>query len=147
MLYTKSMLQLNDYIMYGGVGIGRIDSIKSMTIGDTTQDFYILKFKKININLPVNEIANKPNLRKISTTEEINQARLVMEDKSLKCSAKNWNQKYREYTNKINSGKLLEVAHVAACLKNKETLSFAEKKLLEICVDLINEESCFVSNS
>ena len=141
------MLQVNDLIMYGGVGLGKIESVKDIQFSDITQKFYVLQFKNnLKINISESELNTKSNLRKICDKDTLAQAEAIMADTSLKSTGKNWNQKQREYHNKINSGDILEIAFVVACLKNKPALSFGEKNILETSMALIQEETRLVLN-
>ncbi len=84
-----------------------------------------------------------------------------MKNFNLKCSftsfymgacnlAPTWNRRHREYTLKVKTGSLLEIADVLRqllLLKMIKKLSFGEKKMLDQCKELIVKEISLSSGS
>lgn len=66
--------------------------------------------------------------------EDLIQALDVLQDKSIKIDTQTWNRRYKEYTDKLATGSLSDVAQVLRdlnVLKVDKELSFGEKKMLE----------------
>lgn len=136
-------IKVNEYIIYGGYGVGQVLEIKPLVIENKTQNYYIIKFKKLSVNIPESEL-HKNGLRKLSDANTINSALSELENKETSFSHKNWNQKQRDFLNKIRGGNLIEIAQVGASLKNQPKLSFGEKQILQTCIGLIQEEASLV---
>lgn len=130
--------KVNDYLVYGGFGIGKIQKIQEMEIFGIKDTFYTIKFKTMSVNLPTSKINELT--RPLSDSSKINQAKEIMASKESVISLKNWNQKFNEYKNTINSGDILEMAKIIATLRNKQEPSFGEKKLLASCEEFVNDE-------
>lgn len=78
---------------------------------------------------------NSDRLRRVSTQLEIERALKALSKTELDSfDHQSWNRRYREYMDKIQSGKIMEIAEVAGSLfrlKDEKDLSFGERKLLD----------------
>ncbi len=137
------MFQTDELVVYPAQGVGKIERIAHDEISGVQCEFYIVRIVSNNITLmvPVNNALNV-GLRPLSDQEK---AQEILE---LLCSSEtkpvhtgqNWNRRFREYSEKLKSVDLVEVARVVRELlligQNKE-LSFGERRMLEQAMLLI----------
>ncbi len=139
------MFQVGEKIVYPGHGIGEIVSIESRTISGTSQDFYILRIvdSDMKVMVPVDN-SHSVGLRKITPQSDIEKIYEILKDRNhITEDTQTWNRRHREYTEKINSGSVFEIAEVLRdlyVLKLDKDLSFGEKKMLDTARSLLVKE-------
>ena len=139
------MFQVGEKIVYPGHGIGEIVSIESRTISGNSQNFYILKIidSDMKVMVPVDN-SHSVGLRKITPRGEVQKIFDILKDRTnMVEDTQTWNRRHREYTEKINSGSVFEIAEVLRdlyVLKLDKDLSFGEKKMLDTARTLLVKE-------
>lgn len=145
------MFTTDDLVVYPAQGVGKIESISKQTVGGVACEFYIVRILTNNITLMV-PVANAANvgLRSLISPE---QAQNILDALAADPSSgqiytgQNWNRRYREYSEKLKSNELSDVAHVLRELmligRGKE-LSFGERRLLEQALALVAGEIAIV---
>lgn len=139
------MFQVGEKIVYPGHGIGEIISIESRTISGSSQNFYILKIidSDMKVMVPVNN-SHSVGLRKITPRDDIQKIYDILKNRThMTEDTQTWNRRHREYTEKINSGSVFEIAEVLRdlyVLKLDKDLSFGEKKMLDTARNLLVKE-------
>ena len=139
------MFQIGEKIVYPGHGIGEILSIEARTISGSSQNFYILKIvdSDMKVMVPVDN-SHSVGLRKITPRDEIQKIYNILRDRTnIVEDTQTWNRRHREYTEKINSGSIFEIAEVLRdlyVLKLDKDLSFGEKKMLDTARTLLVKE-------
>lgn len=139
-------LNVNDFVYYRGVGVCKITEKKEITIMGQTQECIVLKSirTKMTIMMPTSNIKERP-IRNLSEKNTVSEALASLKEKKDSFSSKkNWNQRYKEINSIIQSGEIKKIANVYSELSNKKELSFSEKKIKEVCLDLVTEEAQFV---
>ena len=144
----KKLYKPKDYIVYPKHGVGQILSINSKTIGGIEVQCYDIKFEKdkaIGL-LPINK---QSHLRALSTINQINKSISILKGKP-KIKRSMWSRRAQEYEQKINSGKIYELAEVVRDL-NKGTdaivdQSYSERQLFEKAYERIISEFQVVLN-
>lgn len=140
------MFSVNELVVYPAQGVGMVERIENQEIGGAKAEFYIVRILSNNVTLMV-PVANAENvgLRAVSTKENAQKIMESLADRSdfTGYSGQNWNRRYREYSEKLKSGDLVDVAYVLKELlligKDKE-LSFGEHRLLEQAMGLLTLE-------
>jgi len=140
------LFAINQLVVYPAQGVGRVERIERQTIGGTETEFYIVRILSNNVTLmvPVSNAANV-GLRPVCSARKGKAILESLKDRSdfTGYSGQNWNRRYREYSEKLKSGDLADVAYVLKELlligKDKE-LSFGEHRLLEQAMGLITME-------
>jgi CarD family transcriptional regulator len=143
---SPTVFSVDQLVVYPAQGVGKVERIESRDIGGATTNFFIVRILSNNVTLmvPVQNAGNV-GLRPLCTEA---QGRAIIE--SLKdrsdftgYTGQNWNRRYREYSEKLKSGDLSDVAYVLKELlligQNKE-LSFGERRLLEQATGLLTLE-------
>lgn len=140
------MFSINDLVVYPAQGVGKIEKIESQEIGGCLTNLYIVRIiaNNVMVMVPVHNAANV-GLRSLCSPEQAQKMLEYIQDRSdfTGYTGQNWNRRYREYSEKLKSDKLEDVAYVLKELiligKDKE-LSFGERRLLEQAMHLITTE-------
>jgi CarD family transcriptional regulator len=133
--------------------VGKIERIDQKTIGDAPCAFYIVRTLSNDITLMV-PVGNALNvgLRALTSIEH---ARSILDGFANHASfqgytGQNWNRRYREYTERLKSSKLTDVAdvlHELLLIGRGKELSFGERRLLEQAMSLVSGEIAIVLNN
>lgn len=141
-----------DLAVYPAHGVGVIEKIEKKEIEGTKHHFYVIKVvdSGATIMVPVNN-ASSVGLRKVMKKAEITKVYTILKKKN-KDSADNqtWNRRYREYTEKIKTGCVMEVATVLRdlySLKSDKELSFGERKMFDTAKNLLVKEISIAKKS
>lgn len=140
------MFSVDQLVVYPAQGVGKVERIESRDIGGATTDFFIVRILSNNVTLmvPVKNAGNV-GLRPLCSAEQGQAIIESLKDRSdfTGYTGQNWNRRYREYSEKLKSGDLADVAYVLKELlligQNKE-LSFGERRLLEQATGLLTLE-------
>jgi CarD family transcriptional regulator len=136
-------------VVYPAQGVGKVERIEAQEIGGAIAEFYIVRILSNNVTLmvPVKNASNV-GLRSVCGSDEAGAILESLNDRSnfTGYAGQNWNRRYREYSEKLKSGDLADVAYVLKELlligQNKE-LSFGERRLLEQATSLLSLELAF----
>tara|TARA_B100000029_G_C17381815_1_gene890039 strand:- start:82 stop:747 length:666 start_codon:yes stop_codon:yes gene_type:complete len=138
----KRAYGVNDYVVYPKHGVGKITSVEKAIIGDIDINFYkvLIERDKLTLTIPINQ---QSNLRPICSTHQINKCVSILKSKP-KVKRTMWSRRAQEYEQKINSGKIYELAEVVRDLnKNTNTIaeqSYSERQLFEKAYDRLESE-------
>lgn len=143
------MFLVNELVVYPAQGVGKIEKIESQVIGGCLTELYMVRILSNNVMVlvPVQN-AETVGLRALYTTAQARDLLEYIQDRSdfTGYTGQNWNRRYREYSEKLKSHDLRDVAYVLKELiligKDKE-LSFGERRLLEQAMLLITTELAF----
>lgn len=143
------LFAVNELVVYPAQGVGKVERVESQEIGGAKLEFYIVRILNNNVTLmvPVRNAGNV-GLRSVCSPETADAILARLQDRSdfTGYTGQNWNRRYREYSEKLKSGDLADVAYVLKELiligKDKE-LSFGERRLLEQAMGLITMELAF----
>lgn len=131
---TTPHFSVGEKVVYPNHGVGIIEQISSRTMGSAVQRFYLLRIRSssLKVMVPFNN-AEAVGLRRIVTDEEANQILEYLADGKAESSA-DWKNRYKENSERMRTGALLDVAMVLkglVALGTTKPLSFREKKMLE----------------
>ena len=138
----KRVYNLKDFVVYPKHGVGKITSIEKATIGDIDIQFYkiLVEKEKLTLTVPINQ---QSKLRPIATINQINKCVSILKTKP-KIKRTMWSRRAQEYDQKINSGKIYELAEVVKDLnKNTDIIadqSYSERQLFEKAYDRLKSE-------
>ena len=131
---SNPSFSVGDKVVYPNHGVGVIEQISSRTIGTTVERFYLLKIKASSLKVMVPfENVNSVGLRKVVKNGEIQKILDYLCDGSCESNA-DWKYRFKENSEKMRTGSLMEVAVVLKSLLQlgqSKPLSFREKKMLE----------------
>ena len=138
----KRAYDIKDFVVYPKHGVGRIITIEKATIGQIDIQFYkiFIEKEKLTLTVPINQ---QSNLRSISTVNQINKCVSILKTKP-KIKRTMWSRRAQEYDQKINSGKIYELAEVVKDLnKNSDIIadqSYSERQLFEKAYERLKSE-------
>ena len=142
--------QIGDKVVYPNHGVGIIEQISSRTIGLNVQKFYLLKIKasSLKVEVPFNNVG-MVGLRPVVKNGEVAKILAFLMDG--KCdNHQDWKYRFKENSDKMRTGSLLEVAIVLKSLlllAKEKPLSFREKKMLERARYLLITELAMAKNA
>jgi CarD family transcriptional regulator len=125
---------IGDKVVYPNHGVGVIEQISSRSVGSTVEKFYLLNIKSssLKVMVPCNNVGSV-GIRRVVRNGEVQK---ILDFLAVAESAGNsdWKDRFKENSDRMRSGSLLEVACVLKrliSLHQTKPLSFREKKMLE----------------
>jgi CarD family transcriptional regulator len=141
--------KVGEKVVYPGHGVGEVESIVSRTLGGVDKEFFVIHVldnKGTKIMVPV-EQAESVGLRRILDKRSVEEVYEILKNKRCKVDTQTWNRRFRDYTNKLKTGSLFEIAEVIrdlSVLSADKELSYGEKKMLESAQNLLVSEVSLV---
>ena len=140
---------IGDKVVYPNHGVGIIEQISSRTIGASVEKFYLLKIKasSLKVMVPFHNV-NSVGLRRVVRNGEIQKILEYLTDGECLSNA-DWKYRFKENSERMRTGSLLEVASVLKSLlmlNQSKPLSFREKKMLERARYLLVSELAMAKN-
>ena len=138
----KKQYNVKDFVVYPKHGVGKITAIEKASIGQIEIQFYkiFIEKEKLTLTVPINQ---QSNLRPISSINQINKCVSILKTKP-KIKRTMWSRRAQEYEQKINSGKIYDLAEVVKDLnKNTDIIadqSYSERQLFEKAYDRLKSE-------
>ena len=138
----KRIYNLKDFVVYPKHGVGQITAIEKAKIGEIDIQFYkiLVDKEKLTLTVPINQ---QSKLRAISSINQINKCVSILKTKP-KIKRTMWSRRAQEYDQKINSGKIYELAEVVKDLnKNTDIIadqSYSERQLFEKAYERLKSE-------
>ena len=138
----KRLYEVKDFVVYPKHGVGKITAIDKASIGQIEIQFYkiFVEKEKLTLTVPINQ---QVNLRPISSVNQINKCVSILKSKP-KIKRTMWSRRAQEYDQKINSGKIYELAEVVKDLnKNSDIIadqSYSERQLFEKAYERLKSE-------
>ena len=136
--------KLGDKIVYPGHGVGEIEGVRTTVVGGQEHHIYNIKIldSGMKVMVPVTQAASV-GLRKIVDKKAIDTVYDILRDRNFKIDTQTWNRRFREYSQKIKTGSVFEIAIVLrdlSVLSADKELSFGEKKMLDMAEALLVSE-------
>ena len=138
----KKIYNVKDYVVYPKHGVGKIISVDKAKIGNIDITFYkvFIEKEKLTLSIPLNQ---QVHLRPVSSINQINKAITILKTKP-KIKRTMWSRRAQEYEQKINSGKLYQLAEVVKDLNKKTDViaeqSYSERQLFEKAYERLKSE-------
>jgi len=138
----KRLYEVKNFVVYPKHGVGKIIAVEKATVGQIEIQFYkiYIEKEKLTLTVPINQQAN---LRPVSSINQINKCITILKSKP-KIKRTMWSRRAQEYDQKINSGKIYELAEVVKDLnKNSDIMaeqSYSERQLFEKAYERLKSE-------
>ena len=138
----KKIYNIKDFVVYPKHGVGKIVAIEKAKIGSIDITFYkvLIEKEKLTLSIPLNQ---QSHLRPVSSVNQINKAITILKSKP-RIKRTMWSRRAQEYEQKINSGKLYELAEVVRDLNKKTDIiaeqSYSERQLFEKAYERLKSE-------
>jgi CarD family transcriptional regulator len=143
------MFKIGEKVVYPGHGVGIIEGLQSRSVSGIEQRFYMLRILEsdMTIMIPAENVA-AVGLRPVISKDMVSKVYRVLRTKKVGVDQQTWNRRYREYTEKIKTGSVLEIAKVLRdlfVLKADKELSFGERKMFDTARNLLVKELAIAS--
>jgi CarD family transcriptional regulator len=140
---------IGDKVVYPNHGVGVIEQIGSRSIGANVERYYLLNIKasSLKVMVPCHN-AVSVGLRRVIRNGEVQKV-LDLLSVSENGSNGDWKDRFKENSDRMRTGSLLEVAGVLKsliALHQTKPLSFREKKMLERARYLLVSELALARN-
>ena len=138
----KRIYNIKDFVVYPKHGVGEIVGVEKAKIGEIEINFYkvFIKREKLTLSIPLNQ---QSHLRPVSSINQINKAISILKSKP-QIKRTMWSRRAQEYEQKINSGKLYDLAEVVRDLNKKTDVlaeqSYSERQLFEKAYERLKSE-------
>jgi CarD family transcriptional regulator len=128
------MFQIGEKVVYPNQGVGVIENVSLRWFGAQHEQFYLLRLlcTSLTVLVPRSHVADL-GLRKVTRNGEIAKVLSFLSNGSCQ-SCCDWKGRFKENSQKMKSGGLLETAEVLKSLlllQASKPLSFREKKMLD----------------
>jgi len=134
---------VGDKIVYPNQGVGTIEQISHRNLTGQPEMFYMLKLNSngLRVMVPTTNVANL-GLRRVAKLREITAVFDYLNNGGMK-TPPDWKDRFKENSEKMRSGSLLEVAEVfkgLLLLSQAKPLSFREKRMFDRAWQLLVDE-------
>lgn len=141
---SRLEFKTGDKVVYPAHGVGVIDSIQLRKVSGAEQKFFMITILEtaMKIMVPVNQ-SKTVGLRKIVDADMVEKVYEILRDRNVTLDTQTWNRRYREYSQKIKTGSVLEIAKVIrdlSVLRVDKELSFGERRMLDTAQGLLVKE-------
>ena len=141
--------QIGDKVVYPNQGVGTIENISTRSFGSAFEKFYLLRFgcNAMTVLVPFSNAANI-GLRRVTKDREISRVLSFLSNGCCGINA-DWKVRFKENTDKMQSGDLLRAAEVFKSLLQlhvDKPLSFREKKMLDRARHMLVSEISIARN-
>lgn len=146
---TDLNFHVGDKVVYPNHGVGVIEQISSRQVGTTVEKFYLLNIKasSLKVMVPCHNVGSV-GIRRVVRNGEV-QKILDLLSATNGHSVADWKDRFKENSDRMRTGSLLEVAGVLKnliALHQDKPLSFREKKMLERARYLLVSEIAMARN-
>lgn len=136
--------KVGDKIVYPGHGVGEVEDIRCTSVGGSEQQFYNIKILEtgMKVFVPLAQ-SSTVGLRRIVDKKAVDKVYEILKSRDFKIDTQTWNRRFREYSQKIKTGSVYEIAVVLrdlSVLSSGKELSFGEKKMLDVAQNLLVSE-------
>jgi CarD family transcriptional regulator len=143
-VFEAVSFKVGDKIVYPGHGVGEIEGIRTTVLGGQEHHIYNIQIldSGMKVMVPVSQAA-AVGLRRIIDKRAIDKVYDILRDRDFKIDTQTWNRRFREYSQKIKTGSVYEIAVVLrdlSVLSADKELSFGEKKMLDMAETLLVSE-------
>jgi CarD family transcriptional regulator len=135
------MFAIGSHLVCPGMGVAQVTSIDSRELSGANKAFYILKILSTQMKMMV--AVDNNNLRPIMNEDQIKEVFTTLRDHSAPIEISTWNKRHAKYHDLIRTGSAQNTAIVYRDLmltKKFKTLSFGERKMLEMAQNLLTTE-------
>lgn len=131
----KPTYKVGDKVVYPGHGVGVVEESVERAIGGVNTLFLAITISETGLKIMVpSEQAHSVGLRKVADKKSIDKIFSILKEKKKKIDTQTWNRRFREYSQKIQTGSIYETAEVLrdlSALRVYKELSFGEKQMYE----------------
>src|SRR5207248_400379 len=147
---TNGEFHIGDRVVYPNHGVGVVEQVGSRTLNGSIEKYYLLNIKSSNlkVTVPFHSVGAVGLRRVVKNGEVVKILEFLSDGES--ANAADWKDRFKENSDRMRTGSLLEVAAVLKSLlvlKETKGLSFREKKMLERARYLLVSELAMARNT
>ena len=136
--------KVGDKVVYPVHGVGIIEALENRKVAAIEQSFYVLRMLETGatFRVSINQV-NSVGLRKVVDSRTIEKVYDILRERNIALDTQTWNRRFREYTQKIKTGSVFEIAKVIRDLsvrRSDKELSMGEKNMLDKAQGLLVKE-------
>jgi CarD family transcriptional regulator len=125
---------IGEKVVYPNYGVGTVENISTRSFGRQFEKFYLLRIvsSSMTVMVPFSHVEDV-GLRKVTQNGQVEGVLEFLANGDINC-CQDWKNRFKENTEKMQRGALIEVAEVLKGLlrvQARKTLSFREKKMLD----------------
>ncbi len=129
-----TLFQIGEKVVYPNHGIGTVENISTRFFGAQNERFYLLRltYKSMTVMVPFSHV-QEIGLRRVTRNGELARVLSSLGEEQPRMKG-DWKDRFKENSDKMRHGSLLEIAEVLKTLLMLQTgkpLSFREKKMLD----------------
>jgi CarD family transcriptional regulator len=129
-----TLFHIGEKIVYPNQGVGTIENISTRAFGARFERFYLLRltYNSMTVMVPFSHV-EEIGLRRVTRTGDLARVLAYLAEHQPKVKS-DWKDRFKENSEKMRSGSLLEIAEVMKqllVLQSDKPLSFREKKMLQ----------------
>jgi len=145
------LFKIGDKAVYPSHGVGVVESIETRELYGNKKTYYILRILEngMTIMIPTDNV-DAVGMREVISEDLVPRVFQILREKRIVVESHPWNRRYREYSEKIKTGSVFEIAEVLRdlnLLKEQKELSYGEKKLMELAKSLLIKEISIASGT
>jgi len=145
------LFKIGDKAVYPSHGVGVVESIETKELYGNKKTYYILRILEngMTIMIPTDNV-DVVGMREVISGDLVPRVFQILREKRIVVESHPWNRRYREYSEKIKTGSVFEIAEVLRdlnLLKEQKELSYGEKKLMELAKSLLIKEISIASRT
>jgi len=143
------MFRIGEKVVYPGHGVGVIEGLQARSVSGLEHKFYMLRILEgdMTIMIPLENLATV-GLRPVISKEMVTKVYRILRSRKVNGDQQTWNRRYREYSEKLKTGSVIEIAKVLRdlfVLKADKELSFGERKMLDTARNMLVKELAIAS--
>jgi CarD family transcriptional regulator, regulator of rRNA transcription len=142
--------KLGEKVVYPNHGVGNIEQISYGYVNGKSERFYMLRISSSGLKVMVPQSnVESVGLRPVIRSTQANEVLSFLE-KGRSTSHHDWKHRFKENSDRMRTGSLMEVAAVLkglVALSRTKPLSFREKKMLDRAKHLLVTELATVRNT
>lgn len=131
-------------VYYPVHGVAELVAVESRDIGGTSCSIFVLRIVESGLKIMVPTAnADAVGIRELISANEVEEVYEILQSKEGGTDTQTWNRRHREYMDKIKTGSAYEIAEVLrdlCLLRDKKSLSFGERRMLETARGLLAKE-------
>ena len=129
------MFKVGDNAVYPNYGVGIVRGVQEKIVGGKKKYFYILQLLEngSTVFIPTDKVKDV-GLRTIIPSKDVAKIYQILRSDDEATDSQTWNRRFREYSEKIKTGSIYEIAEVLRDLyrlKGDKDLSFGERKMFD----------------
>ena len=136
--------QIGEKVVYPNHGVATIENISSRAFAGHQERYYLLRLTdRLTVMVPLSHAGNV-GLRKVTCNGQMSRVLEYLGERRVR-RRRDWKDRFRENSEKMKNGSLLEIAEVLKSLlflQAEKPLAFREKKMLDRARHMLTVEFC-----